>query len=269
MLKRTVISIFMLLLVTAVLVFRDWLFVPVMVLFATVCNWEICRAFRGAGYPVQPWTSIAFGILMVPAIFFRGIAGGFVLYMFMTALSLVLLFFRKEYEFKDALAAIFLMFYPNMGYMAYMLVHTNVESNLATYAIGMSLFGAGCTDIFAYLGGRTFGKTKLAPMISPNKTVEGFLCGIVGGLAASVLFWYILGLCGLHPGINILQTLGLGLIASLMGQLGDLLASLIKRGLGIKDFGKILGPQGGLLDRMDSSLMTVIGIYTVLVFMVI
>jgi len=266
MAKRAFISVFMLLLVTAVLAFRDWLLVPMVLVFGAICNWEICRAFSGAGYRVQPWTPLAMGVLMVPAILFKGPVGGFVLYTVMTALSLVLLFFRKEYDFKDALAAIFIMFYPNVGYMCYLMIHVTAEKSLAVFALGLALFGAGVTDIFAYLGGRAFGKTKLAPVISPNKTVEGSLCGLVGGIAASVLFWWVLRLIGMPPRINLLQTVGMGIICSLLGQLGDLLASFVKRSCGIKDFGKILGPQGGLLDRMDSALMTVMGIYTVMVF---
>ena len=189
--------------------------------------------------------------------------------MVMTELSLILLFFRNETcDFRDALAVIFLMFYPNMGYMVYMLIHTTAPGALGTFALGIALFDAGVTDIFAFLGGKAFGRTKLAPVISPNKTVEGSLCGLVGGIAGAVLYWYFLKLLGSDPGLNILQVLGLGLICSLMGQLGDLLASFVKRSTGVKDFGRILGPQGGLLDRMDSSLMTVVGVYAVLVFMI-
>lgn len=102
-------------------------------------------------------------------------------------------------------------------------------------------------DSFAYLIGRKFGKHKLAPRTSPNKSWEGFIAGLI----ASMLCW--LGLSFI-PGVSmeIPQSLVFGLVCGLMGVLGDLAESRIKRNSGFKDSGTIMPGHGGLLDRCDS-----------------
>jgi phosphatidate cytidylyltransferase len=103
------------------------------------------------------------------------------------------------------------------------------------------------TDAMAFLVGRRFGRRKLAPGISPAKTVVGFVAGLVGGLIP-------LALHDLLPSVGPLQLLGLLLVASLGGQLGDLVESAIKRDLGVKDAPALIPGHGGALDRFDSYL---------------
>ena len=102
-------------------------------------------------------------------------------------------------------------------------------------------------DSFAYLVGSKFGKHKLAPRTSPKKSWEGFLAGLV----ASMLFWWGMSFI---PGVtmSVFQALAFGLISGLMGVLGDLAESRIKRNSGFKDSGTIMPGHGGLLDRCDS-----------------
>ena len=102
-------------------------------------------------------------------------------------------------------------------------------------------------DSFAYLVGSKFGKHKLAPRTSPKKSWEGFIAGLVGSAA----FWCLMTLI---PGVtmSIPQAMAFGLISGLMGVLGDLAESRIKRNSGFKDSGTIMPGHGGLLDRCDS-----------------
>ena len=102
-------------------------------------------------------------------------------------------------------------------------------------------------DTFAYLIGRKFGKHKLAPRTSPKKSWEGFFAGLVG----SMVVWYAMTYI---PGVSmdVAQALSFGLICGLMGVLGDLAESRIKRNSGFKDSGTIMPGHGGLLDRCDS-----------------
>ncbi len=110
-------------------------------------------------------------------------------------------------------------------------------------------------DTLGYAGGRLFGSKKLAPGISPNKTVEGLIAGFVGGTLG---FW----LAGLYqdwlPGLD---ALAMGAVIALIAPVGDLFASLLKRDLATKDTGSIFGPHGGILDRLDAVLFTVIAGY--------
>jgi phosphatidate cytidylyltransferase len=103
------------------------------------------------------------------------------------------------------------------------------------------------TDTAAYFVGRGVGRRKLAPTLSPGKTVEGALGGLVGGLVAGGLF-------GAWLRLTPYDALTLGALAAVAGQIGDLWESALKRELGIKDFGAIMPGHGGALDRFDSLL---------------
>lgn len=111
-----------------------------------------------------------------------------------------------------------------------------------------------CSDTFAYLVGRKFGKNKMAEKISPNKTWEGFFGGFLFAISAGLIIAYF-------QSNQYLEYAVLGAIVATVGTLGDLFESLIKRNLGLKDSGNILPGHGGLLDRLDSVLFVVPVVY--------
>ncbi|MBE2315113.1 phosphatidate cytidylyltransferase [Solirubrobacter sp. CPCC 204708] len=123
----------------------------------------------------------------------------------------------------------------------------------------MILLGTFVGDTFAYFGGRAFGRHKLAPTISPNKTVEGLACGIVVG---TLIVWYW---SRTYDGDWISGTDGLilGLTAVIAAPIGDLFESLIKRDMGTKDTGTLFGAHGGALDRVDAALFALVAGYYV------
>ena|SRR5690625_1350011 len=104
------------------------------------------------------------------------------------------------------------------------------------------------TDTGAYLSGRAFGKRKLWPQISPNKTVEGF----IGGILSSVLLAVVFSVSGLISNPNIILLIIFTMVLSVAGQLGDLVESALKRHFDVKDSGSLLPGHGGVLDRFDS-----------------
>lgn len=104
------------------------------------------------------------------------------------------------------------------------------------------------TDIGAYLIGRKFGKNKLAPLISPNKSIEGSVGGILSAVLVGLLYIQFYNPLQFSAGILIFLTI----LMSMVGQLGDLTESAFKRYFGVKDSGKILPGHGGVLDRLDS-----------------
>ena len=104
-------------------------------------------------------------------------------------------------------------------------------------------------DTGAYYTGRSFGKNKLAPRISPGKTVEG----VIGGLAANVLA-VVIAHYTFFPQLNLLTVIPLALIMGGLGVIGDLCESLLKRGSHVKDAAHIIPGHGGVLDRLDSIL---------------
>lgn len=138
------------------------------------------------------------------------------------------------------------------------------------------------TDVFAYLIGSIFGKHQLCKKISPKKTVEGAAGGVIGGLLGSFLVFVVfdwLKLFGDHFGL-MFEGLGLstasvvaiyisiGLFGSVITQIGDLLASMIKRYCGIKDFSHILGEHGGIMDRCDGIMFNAVFVSFVFMFVI-
>ena len=116
------------------------------------------------------------------------------------------------------------------------------------------IFGVLFTDSFCYFIGSKFGKHKLAPVISPNKTIEGSIGGTVSCLIISLLI-------GLFMEINWYHCLILGILITVFAQLGDLCESMIKRDAGVKDSSNVLPGHGGFLDRLDSYILTIPVVY--------
>lgn len=113
-------------------------------------------------------------------------------------------------------------------------------------------------DTGAYLSGSLLGRHKLFPRISPGKSWEGSIGGGILVLVMAVLVWWLLDVYAPgQPNLTIWQWCGLGLVVVVFGTWGDLVESLLKRTLGIKDSGNILPGHGGMLDRFDSSLMAI------------
>lgn len=123
--------------------------------------------------------------------------------------------------------------------------------------IGSAITAA--SDSGAYFVGRAFGKKKLCPSVSPNKTVEGALGGVVAGLIAAVAFYYILSVS-----CSLLFLILSAVFLSGVGIVGDLTESIIKRGTNTKDSGTILAGHGGILDRVDSLLFVAPTLYYLL-----
>ncbi len=141
-----------------------------------------------------------------------------------------------------------------------------------TYLIPLCVFiFLWMNDTGAYLCGSLLGRHKLFPRISPGKSWEGSIGGGIIVMAIAVLIWYLTDKYGVNDlGLNPFEWAGLGLTVVVFGTWGDLVESLFKRTLGIKDSGNILPGHGGMLDRFDSSLLAipaaVIYLYTLTLF---
>ena len=116
-------------------------------------------------------------------------------------------------------------------------------------------------DIFAYLTGKLLGKHKLFPRISPGKTIEGSIGGLVFAMASLIVF------CHYSGWFPISHAVGLAIIAVVFGTLGDLCESMLKRQAGMKDSGKLIPGHGGILDRFDSIMFSVPFIFVYLLLL--
>lgn len=117
-------------------------------------------------------------------------------------------------------------------------------------------------DTAAYFGGKGFGKHQLAPLISPKKTIEGAVAGLIGSISGALIakLWFL--------DINFSNAIIAGILIGIFGQLGDLSESLIKRNLHVKDSGSIIPGHGGMLDRIDSLLFSLPVFYYYYIYIV-
>lgn len=150
---------------------------------------------------------------------------------------------KNRFTFEDAAFSIFSAVYVGIGF--YFFNETRQEGGLVY--IFYSLFMIWATDSGAYFIGKAMGKRKLWPEISPNKTVEGSLGGVICALVVAVLFVLFTDIDA-----SIWQLIGITAVLSVFGQLGDLVESAFKRHYNVKDSGNILPGHGGILDRFDS-----------------
>ncbi|MGY3777412.1 phosphatidate cytidylyltransferase [Isobaculum melis] len=173
-----------------------------------------------------------------------GIEASFIFYICVMLLLVAMVFSKNKFNFDDAAVAVLGSLYVGYGFHYFLVAR---EAGLAV--ILYMLFLVWSTDSGAYFCGRKFGKNKLAPHISPNKTIEGALGGVVCALVVSVLFLYF------NPmQYALVPMLGLTALFSVSGQLGDLVESAYKRHYDVKDSGNLLPGHGGILDRFDSLL---------------
>ena len=134
--------------------------------------------------------------------------------------------------------------------------------------IFLALFVTFGSDTAAFFTGRALGRHALAPQISPAKTWEGAIGGVVGAILVCLFFTLSTPLT-LSPHLNWVHAIILGLLVSIFGQFGDLIESLLKRNAGVKDSGTLIPGHGGLLDRMDSIVFAGIVVYYYIVWAII
>ena len=164
---------------------------------------------------------------------------------------------------------------PIFTYLYASLTFLSLPSSLMLFMYREDLFGtlAGAkliilvfcllwvNDIFAYLTGKLLGKHKLFPRISPGKTIEGSIGGLVFTLVSLIIF------CHYSGWFPIPHAIGLAIIAVVFGTLGDLCESMLKRQAGVKDSGKLIPGHGGILDRFDSIMFSVPFIFVYLLLL--
>ena len=146
-------------------------------------------------------------------------------------------------------------FFPNAGY---------TESH-GIFFILFAAFGAWMTDVFAFFAGSFLGKHKLCPKISPKKTIEGAVGGILGCMIASLILYAVfVNLVWETESANYIAIALMAAFLSVVSMCGDLTASVIKRNFEIKDFGKLIPGHGGVLDRFDSIIFVLTALYAII-----
>ena len=163
----------------------------------------------------------------------------------------IVFYSRNKYNISDALFLFGVTFFLGLGFK-YLITVRIYDLNYLIFLCLLTIF----TDTFAFITGNLIGRHKLAPSVSPKKTWEGFIGGLVFGTFISTMFYYT----AFEYTGNILVLIVVVALLSTIGQLGDLFFSQIKRSYKIKDFSNIMPGHGGMLDRFDSVIFVALAI---------
>lgn len=244
--------------------------------FAFVGTYEMYHTFRKSEYKNSWGAPLLLCVAIYPLWYFLGYKGILIALSLSICLALAVFTFKAEMELKDLLATIFSLIYP-MAIVSLAFALSREFPCGGTFAISFAIFLPVFSDTFAYLVGSTLGKRKLCPSISPKKTVAGAIGGLLGSVLCAVTFFLLFDLYAVIPvgyvtfsdsvAVRAVVFVVLGIVGGVLAEIGDLAASRIKRTMNIKDFGNIFPGHGGVLDRLDSILFTLVMLFTTFTFM--
>ena len=252
--------------VAASLLIAKTAFLVVVLVAAGVAVWELHRGLGNVGIDIPEQPVIIGGSVMLICAYFWG-APALVTATAVSALVIMLWLLRRGVDgfVKNATAAVFTLIYvPFLGsFVALMLAEGDGWRNFLSFDDGERgivtfILVTIASDIGGYWAGVLFGRHPMARIISPKKTWEGFVGSAITCIAAgtALVVWLLHG--SWYVGV------ALGLIAVVMATLGDLVESVMKRDLGVKDMSQIIPGHGGLMDRLDSLLATIAPIWLLL-----
>ncbi|MCR4875344.1 MAG: phosphatidate cytidylyltransferase [Clostridia bacterium] len=230
--------------------------------------YEMCDALAKAEYKIMKWINLCAAVVITVLTYFFGYLALALSITAFVLLELAVFTFDHKYELKDVFASIFILFYPILP-MSLFIIMNNLEIGL--YAILLTIFIPVFTDTMAYFSGMLIGGKKLCPEISPKKTIAGGIGGIVGAIIGALLIFVLFDVTNVFASFKYVEEfaltdaywksaliyIALGIIAGPICEIGDLIASWIKRKAGIKDYGSIFPGHGGFMDRLDSVIVSI------------
>jgi len=232
--------------------------------------WEFFYLTRLKNFQIPKWILLLLGVFLGISVYLWG--GGTFIFFLLGVLYLTAFIFvikgRTQGATADLSSSVFAFFYV-AGLFSFLILLREMPQELGLdYKIGglwivYLLICIWSCDTFAYFIGAPLGKHKLSPSVSPKKTVEGFVGGILGAVSAAFFAYYVF-----FKSAQLKHLLVISIFVSLIGQIGDLTESLFKRDAEIKDISHIIPGHGGILDRFDSLLFVSPIIYYYLKFVV-
>ncbi len=270
--QRVITGALLILLLIVLLCLPGWCMALATLISIGFATWEEYHALRLAGHRVVSWPAWVVLIGSLPLT----VALGNRIFVPLMAAALLLMsaqiIFRKEPDLTDlsmSTLPILTVVLPGLSLVALSLADQKaVEVVLMALVFAVPLFG----DTMALLVGTWIGGKKLCPHVSPHKTVAGSVGGLAGSVIASMIVCAIAASVCNEPTLAKLPVwwhyLLLGVFGGVVGQIGDLFASLVKRHSGIKDFSNLFPGHGGMLDRLDSVLFMAMLVYCYRTFMI-
>jgi len=216
-------------------------------LMAGICAFEFIRMYVGDGaLKVVEWIAVVAAAAAPLLVYFWGLEA--VLYDIVLTSMLLLAWhvFDQDMDTQCVCVDAFAVIYCGAMFASLVLIRQMPE-NVTGIKLSLAVvLGVWLNDVAAYFVGSKLGKHKLMPRISPKKSWEGFIAGVL----ATLIVWFVVAL--IEPELGILPALAIGLVCGVANVLGDLIESRIKRVHGVKDSGRIMPGHGGMLDRSDA-----------------
>ncbi len=254
----------MILAVSAVLYFGGLVFFAFLALISVFSVYETAHITPGQGFRPHTFPAYLCAACYPFVGYFLGEDKMLSFFFFMLVVAMAGLVIRRPKEPENAIVSLLFFCYP----LALLLHLTRIflisSKPLAYSLLIITIAAPSLTDIFALLGGTKFGKHKLCPTISPAKTKEGAASGLIGGPVAAAIVYF--GQCLWKGNTSFVALLIIGILCSVLGQFGDLFASLLKRWAGIKDYSNLFPGHGGVMDRLDSIMICAPMVYMIYQF---
>ncbi len=264
MMTRTLTGAGLFLLLLFALWMGGWVFAVLWAACVLIAVGEEFKVLSMAGHRPVTWPTWAALLVSIPGFLLRDPAsatGILLIMIFFTFLIVcVNVLFRSNPLLEDMLFSLLPLLSIALPGMA-LLAMNGMEAGSQRVLMALTFFVPVMGDMAAYFVGVRYGRVKLNPIVSPKKTVEGAIGGLLGSLLTALAIYLIaLTFTSSLPGIW--HFVLIGLIGGFVGQVGDLFASIIKRHSQVKDFGSIFPGHGGMLDRLDSILFVAVFVYS-------
>lgn len=266
--KQRIITGAMLTAAAILIIFFGGVWVGTAAMIAIILSmYEEYKALSAAGHRPVSWPTWVTAVIAVPLTYYLGIKALSILLVCTSILTLTIVIYRKEPKYEDAISSLLPLVsivIPGLCIVSMAFVKPmEVQRIMLSLVVAVPVVG----DTAAYFAGKRYGKKKLCPEVSPNKTVIGAVAGVLGSLCTSL----IVALIAYFTCRDLLTVLlphwwtyvFIGLFGGFSSQIGDLFASLVKRHCGIKDYSNLFPGHGGMLDRMDSILFMAIVVFCV------
>lgn len=216
---------------------------------SVMAMWEFYRALKKKEF--KPIASIGYILLIIYYLLNNNFEIMMYVLVIATFILLIIPVINLKYTFIDVALTLLGFMYAGMLFSFVYMVNTKMNGQFLVWLI---FIGSWLSDTAAFYSGKLFGKNKLCPKVSPKKTIEGSLGGMIGATLFSGFFGIIVSMyIYIMP---IYHYFLIGALCGIFGQFGDLVASSIKRYVGIKDYSNLIPGHGGILDRFDSILFS-------------
>lgn len=262
MAKRLISSVFLLILFFSAIMLGIKAFLPLVFIVNIISLYEFINVVdqKGNKFALRKILYIVIGTLLL---YLAVINPKYVVptLPFLIALIVIINILSSNFESTSSVYSVFGLLYISLtlAFVCAMLTHMP-DNNAGLYMVVFSMAIAIFTDSFAYVVGMNFGKHKLCPKISPKKSIEGAIGGLVFGVIFSIILYFIYTKFNIID-FTLIDCIIMAIISSILCQIGDLTASMVKRHFDVKDYGNLIPGHGGVLDRIDGMLFSFVGTF--------